>query len=653
MITVTHISIIFIGDELFYVNPRWLKDGILNSTIKVKIMPMLLINCGLPGSSKTTALKKLLQAASNLKEEDGIGFCDVLAARNVLDDSKIVFTPQLQDRGYPYIMHAGIKSLARISGKELRVLPSDAFSEFTSPGLNEHFIAIMDYMHKNNFKQREFTEWDQSHTCGLALINVWDLGLNKIPTHVLPHLAGHLYNSHVLMFLNLLRDVDHLYEVPDIPENRYDKSHNDRELTMKWRSRIRYFVRFAKLASMKNGNRKKICSIVASYNGSTNLEEKMEKLKDAISTVSKQLQLQDLIDMEKFKVFHNEDIDPLRNLLEKRIKDGLEYHAEEVPLSFMFLRSLFYKKDQLYIMKDKLEALSKELNMSNNTFQEFCRFFTSFGSIIDVSLIDPSSKLIILQPVSFLNELDKLFYYSPGDPIVSSHGLVSKATAETIFNKDASIFMSFLESLRIATKILPGQVNVPIDQCSYYISNVCTHPPLLQCSPTSLHLVHDTNNSLSHFLTTFTANFLKSYSMAQLDASRTPAYINVTRFCSRSKDLLFELVYLGDIIEFRFPHLDKELLHVVCEHIVKKCHDIMRESDVLYNFVIMCAKNQHEGSCKLQMERHALPFKKDKCKECSVAMSSKDAQRIEVFNSILTKVNLNTYLFSSLHFCLA
>lgn len=648
--------IIFIGDKLFDVDSSWLRDKMLNSTIKVKVTPMLLINCGLPSSRKTTALKKLLQAASDLKEKDGIGFCDVFAAPNLLDN-KIVFMSQLQKtKGYSLVMYAGVENVARSSAKRIRVQPSH-FSGFSNQDLNNHFTAIMKDLHKNNLKKQcEFTEWDQSHTCGLALINVWDLGLNKIPTYVLSHLAGHLYNSHVFMFLDLLRDVDHLYEVPDIPENRYDKSRNDRELIMRWRSRIRYFVRFAKLASMKYGNRKKVCSVIASYNGSTDLEEKMKTLKDVVSTVSKQLGLQDLIDMENFEVFHNEDIDPLYNLLEKKVKDSLECHTE-VPFSFLFLRSLFHKKDQLYIMKDELEVLSKELNMDNNKFQKFCHFFTSFGSIIDVSLIDPCSKLIILRPVSFLNELDKLFYYSSGDPLVTSHGFVSKATSEAIFNEkdeNAATFMAFLESIRMATKILPGQAS--IDQQGYYIPNVCNCLPLMQCSPTSLHLVHDMNISLSHFKVSFTANFLISYSMAQLHVSTTPIltpHINVTRFCSRSNDLLFELVYLGDIIEFRFPDLDKELLLEVCKHIIIKCHEIMNESDILYNFAIMCAKNQQRGSCKLHMERHALPFK-DECEECSAAMSREDVERIQVFSSILTKVNFN--ILSSLYIfacCLA
>uniref|UniRef100_A0A1X7TI12 Uncharacterized protein n=1 Tax=Amphimedon queenslandica TaxID=400682 RepID=A0A1X7TI12_AMPQE len=236
---------------------------------------MLLINCGLPNSRKTTAFKKLLQAASDLKEEDGIGFCDVIAARNVFYN-RIVFTPKLQDRGYLYIMSTGVESIARLSGKVMRV-SLDHFSGFSSKDLNGHLLEFMMSILENDLRKQhdELTEWDQSHTCGLALINVWDLGLNKIPTYVLSHLAGHLYNSHVLMFLDLLRDVDHLYEVPDIPENQYDKSRNDKEL-MRWRSRIDYFVRFAKLASIKNGNRKKVCNVIASYNGLTDFEKNEE-----------------------------------------------------------------------------------------------------------------------------------------------------------------------------------------------------------------------------------------------------------------------------------------------------------------------------------------------------------------------------------------
>ena len=602
---------------------------------------MLLINGGLPRSSKTTALKKLLEKAklspSVLKEKDGIAFCDILAARN-LCENEIVYVPPVREKGYPTVMYAGVENMIRSIGKRLKdvvVFPSDNFSGFNNEDLDEHFKHVLHDLHKaNHAKHRQFTEWDESHTCGLALINIWDLGLNKIPTYVLSHLAGHLYNSHVWMFLDLLRDVDHLYEVPDIPDNRYDKSRNDKELIMRWRSRIRYLLRFAKLASKKSGSRQNVSNIVTSYTGSEEIEGLEGKLKEAVDTVSKQLELQDLIDTEDIKAFHHQNIEPLYQLFEKIIRAGLD-NTENVPLSFIFLRSMFYGKDQLYIQKDEeLRKISRKLDINDENFENFCHLFTSFGSIIDVTLIDPTSNLIILKPVQFLNGFDKLFYYSPGGTIVTSHGLVSKATSEEIFGGDAHVFMSFLKSLRIAVEISPEQVNIPTEECSYYIPNICTSPPLLQCSPSSLHLVHDMNISLSHFKVSFTTKFLDSYPEAQLNVTMT-SHINITRFCSPSVSLLFELVYLGDIIEFRFPpDLDEKLLHDVCECIVHICHDIMDQNDILYDFAIMCPKDVSQA-CKLQTHRHSLPLEKEDCKKCSC---SENTASVAIFNSVLKEV---------------
>ena len=639
-----HASLFCIGDEPFVLTPTWLKDQMLNPTMTVKIAPMLLINGGLPNSSKTTALKKLLRKAMSFplvleeeREERGITFCDMLAARNLLEN-KIVYVPEVRDKGYPTVMYAGVENMIRSIGKRLKdvaVFPSNNFYGFSDQNLNEHLMHALHDLHKaNHAKQRKFTEWDESHMCGLVPINIWDIGFNKVPNYVLSHLAGHLYNSHVWMFLDLLRDADHLYEVPDIPDNRYDKLRNDKELIMRWRSRIQYLLRFAKLASMKNGSRQNVSNIVTSYTGSEKIEGHMIKLKEAVDTVSKQLELQDLIDTEDIKAFHHQNIGPLYQLFEKIIRAGLD-NTEDVPLSFIFLRGMLYNKDQLYIKRDKLREISKELCDDYKNFKWFCCLFTSFGSIIDVSLIDPTSNLIILKPIQFLNMLDRLFYYSPGGTIVTSHGLVSKATSEEIFGNDAHVFMSFLKSLPIATEISPEQVNILTEPGSYYVPNICTSPPLFQCSPASLHLVHDMNISLSHFQVLFTREFLNSYPEAQLNVTMTP-HINITRFCLPSVSLLFELVYHGDIIEFRFPpNLREEGLHNVCECIVRICHGIMKQSDTLYDFAIMCSDDAHP--CKLQTPCHSFPIKMQ-CEKCSHRLSSADIVNIDVFNSVLVKV---------------
>ena len=357
-------SILFllcVGDDLLVLSLKELKEKMLSPTMTVKIMPMLLINGGLPSSSKTTALKKLLEKIGSLKldskEKDGIAFCYMLAAQN-LYENKIVYVPRRRDKGYPTVMYAGVERMIRLSfGKQLKditFLPKKS-SQFSSPDLNEHFLFVIRNLWdeiKRAKQCREFSEWDQSHTCGMALINIWDIGLNKVPNYVLTLLAGHLYNSHIWMFLDLLRDADHLYEVPDIPDNQYDKLRNDKELIMRWRSRIQYFLHFAKLASIKTKShvsRHNVCDIIASYTGPKEIKDHKSKLKEAVDTVSKQLKLQDLIDTENIETFDNADIEPLYNLFTKIIRAGLD--TIDVPLSFIFLRSLFFEKDQLHIKK--------------------------------------------------------------------------------------------------------------------------------------------------------------------------------------------------------------------------------------------------------------------------------------------------------------
>ena len=633
--------------ERFVLTAASLKEFILNPKNKVRIAPILLIIGGLPNSRKSTALKclaKLIGPPAALNEKDGIGFYDTLLAQNPL--KKGIIFPSAQSIGYPSVMYAGLEHNIRSTYRKLvgvdMIIPVGKTPPiFTDSNLNKHLGVVLKELYEKHLEMAT-KDWNQSHTCGLALVNIWDLGLNKVPTYLLSHLAGHLYNSHVWLFLDLLRDVDHLYEVPDIPDNRYDESRNDKELIMRWRSRIRYLLRFAKLA--ERNDHKKVCSIIASLKKPTKpaeKDEKVKRLKEEISKVSEQLQLQHLIDGDLVHISEargdDQDVTFLYDLFKMMIKTQLE-QPKEVPLSFIFLRGVFYTKDQLYIKKKELQKIADELELPEKQFEEFCEVFTSFGSIIDLSCsTKPSSfEYVILKPTTFLNMFDKLFYYSGDDTLVTQYGLVSNKTAEEIFKEDAPVFMSFLLALQMATKVSPNQVNISFEG-GYYVPNVCTSPPLLQCSPASLHLVHDMNISLSHFKVSFTTKYLQSYSTAQLDAS-LPPHINVTRFCSNSGPS-FDLVYLGDIIEFRFPNHHEEL-HQVCEHIVEICHTIMEESTVKYNFAIMCLKSMTKTVCKLQTDRHALPFTScHECSHCSDSISKEDAANITVFHSVLEKVS--------------
>ena len=653
----------FIGEE-FILTHQSLTNQFLKAAIKVKISPMLLITGGLPYSSKTTALRCLISNVDDSvrgpKEGDGIGFCEIFAARNLFTDS-ILLAPEKRNKGYPSVLYAGVESMIRSIGQKLVVLPATTgvnYSIFDDDGLNRHLKKVMKDLYDDNWQKKNTDPkqagWDQTHTCGLALINVWDLGLNKIPTYLLSHLAGHLYNSHVWLFLDLLRDVDHLYEVPEIPPNHPDVSRNDRDLIMKWQSRIRYLLSFARLASKKNGIRyKKFCSIVATLREPrfTKTKNKIKRLTEVLHIESKHLKVNELIDIKnvhEFQTFDKtEGFDSLKTLLINSITDELK-QAQDVPLSYIFLRGMLLgNKEKLYIKKLELRKISEELYMSPDMFQEFCRLFMSFGSIIDVSSIDANSEWIILEPVEFLNRLDKLFYYDGDDEFVTKYGLVTTVTAKKIFGACSPVFMSFLMSFHMAIKISKEHVDLTLESSSpiYYVPNVCTNVPHLQCMPVSLHLVQEMNITMSHFRVLFITKFLEYQPQIQIHhASQNSTHINVTTFTSHS-ELLFELVYLGDITEFRFPSIQHshEDMHEVCGCVIKACHDIMSEQgDIKYNFAIMCSSDEELNPCKIQTYRHSLPFTSRSCKMCSSSLSDEDHEKIEMFNAEVIKVSKMT-----------
>lgn len=645
---------------------------------------MLLITGGLPYSSKTTAIRCIVrnvdETVTGLKEGDGIGFCEIFAARNLFTNN-IQLAPSSRNKGYPSVLYAGVESTIRSMGQRLVVFPRNDCSSFDDDGLNRHLTEVMEDLYDDNWqkenslrlirstKQAELeaeleAEWDQTHTCGLALINVWDLGFNKIPTYLLSRLAGHLYNSHVWLFLDLLRDVDHLYEVPETPPNHPNISRNDRDLIMKWCSRIRYLLYFAQLASKKNDKRcKEFCSIVATLREPTHpskTKNKISKLTEVLHTESKHLKIDELIDIKnvhKFQTFDkNEVLDRLKTFLINSITDELK-QAQDVPLSYIFLRGMLGKEDKLYIKRLELQQISEELNISSDMFQEFCRLFMSFGSIIDVSLIDAKSEWVILQPVEFLNKLNKLFYYDGNDEFVTKYGLVTAVTAKKIFGACSPVFMSFLESFHMAVKLSNKQFGLTLEGSSpvYYIPNVCTNLPHLQCTPISLHLVQEMNITMSHFRVLFIMKFLENQPEIQIHhASKESTHINVTAFTSHSQ-LLFELIYLGDITEFRFPSIQHshEDMNEVCGYVIKACHDIMSEQgDIKYNFAVMCSSDEELHPCKVQTYRHTLPFDSRSCEKCSSSLSDEDHKKIEMFNAGFEKVSKVTIYINLFYFLL-
>ena len=481
------------------------------------------------------------------------------------------------------------------------------------------------------------------------MINIWDIGLNKAVFYILPHLAGLLYNCWSWVFFDIIRDFPHLYDLPDIPPNRYDPSQNDKEVVMRWRARIHYLLRFAKL-SQSNQNSSNVCKLIATYKSelaSSNISKDIEEFKKEADMVSTQMKVKNLVDTEDVIEFSS---DNENSMVFKKLLDDI-VHSQfqkpiDIPLSFIFLRSFFYTSSDESITKEYLKQKASVLNIKDKSLEDFCKLFTSFGSIIDVSLIDSSSSLIILKPADFLHNLDKLFYPSADiDPLVTKYGIVTMTTTVAIFGSDkASIVMSFLTSIGLAVKLPSTQFSIKVcDNYVYYIPNVCTAKPIQKCEPKALHLLRDINIPMSHIKVKFTSFILKEYPSTVLEMSEEP-HINVTKFRAfpfnspSHQGVVFDLVYLGDAIEFRFPiSYDQSCMEEICTLIITVCHKIM-PLDVKYNFAVMCSDDPNPNDIyKLRRNHHLLPDK-ELCAKCR-SKGRHENDLLKIWNTVLSKVS--------------
>ena len=135
----------------------------------------------------------------------------------------------------------------------------------------------------------------------------------------------------------------------------------------------------------------------------------------------------------------------------------------------------------------------------------------------------------------------------------------------------------------------------------------------------------------------FTKLFLKMYKKAMLYIPEYP-HVNMTTIrahCDSTDDgVIFELVYLGDAIEFRFP--SQQLYEDVVEQVITVCHKMMEMTTFKYNFAVMCSsKVDQDAVYKLHQHYHHLP-NNELCQIC------KDNGRINntlsIYNAVLSKV---------------
>ena len=646
--------------SLLKVSPSDLKNLILSHEIEVAMTIFLVIIHGLPHSGKSDVFKKFLEKIPNAhvkKPQHGLSFYELAAVENAesgrLHIPSLMYSVTTSEDCYDvYAMKSAMKQVA--TGKKIKYIGGREIENsvvFSNKDLNDHFHKLF-----FELKQEADSTWGGQ---GIAIFNIWDIGHSMTVHHFLPALHGLLHNSYSWLFFDLERDSRALYKPPEASPSKVQHKPSgamhtsaDKNL-MKYRPRLHYLMRYAKLNLPAE---KKKCLLFATHDGQLAERERkrlVESIKPDLENAATQIGVKEVVDFNVIPIKPDDDETCARLIAEKL--DKLVYKALKstitMPFSFIFLRSFYYKNDNIvYIKKKEMQKVADELKISKKRLDEFCKLFTSFGSIIDVSLIDPTSEYIILKPNLFIDKLDKKIFHTE-DNMLANKGILTPSVAQDLFDSmDAHVYTDILVSLKLAAKLSNENVEIdlPLDSKSnvFYLPEIRTTPHLpdtTELRRNALQLLRGWNVPPDQLQTSFVTTFLSKNPQAKVCiCDDTPT--NVTKIeaidSSSQTKVKFDVVYFGYTLEFRAETSSKE----VFSQIIASCHEVMKEhKDVQYNFAILCSKNPSSTNAEYEpkRKRHFLPYN-TLCDVCSNDKRYEDPIFM-VWNEVI-KVSQNTGL---------
>ena len=586
------------------------------------VYPLLLTFGGLPQSGKSIMLEKMLckheHKHQSIPSTHSLSQYELIATG--LRSSKLQCIHVSQNHSLYYGMQSGFQYNFRMEGINPKFSPTQNDSTFLDDLLKSHVEAMYKF-----FSVKHQPSISAALPRGVALINIWELSLSRTVLTFLECFRGHLDNNHMWLFLDLDRDLKNLH----LPPNVYfqtESGQRQQSQTMIWRSRLQYLLRSSGLSESLKSKRTRVCKLFAVYNGeNSQLKEQLESLRSECKNAAEHIGLCHLIDFDIIPINRkNPELrKDLTNML-KRLVDELQQTA--IPISWIFLCSSLQQSHSIFINHREFEKKACECGIDLASLDKFLRFFTSFGILFDIKLIDSGSQYIIVNPPKFFGKLNNIFTQSSSSSsatMVSKFGILSPQTANNIFGKEGDTFLEVLVSVGLAAKIPKerffnhvGGFKLPQNEEDFfYISLARIDPPVKRCTPGAVQLVSSMDSPAMNMQVAFTRELLKLLPELVFVPSK-PA--NVTKFqvCIPEKSpICLEFVVQGDIVEINMePNGNEADIYTVCNKIVKAADHIAVkrskrcENDSKYQFALICAQDRNPYlSYNMHHRRHVLP----------------------------------------------
>lgn len=317
---------------------------------------------------------------------------------------------------------------------------------FKSRVLNDHFLAIYEHLMWNYVRCGHVPFTDAKLLEGLTLVNIWDISWNKAVMHFLCLLVGHLDRSFPVLMFDLNKHGKKLKEPVAFKKSNLQQSN------------AKFLLQFAHLGEGSKG-RKNVSTVAAVVNPEVGSEQR-EEANQVIRSEALHLRVQHLIQDEVWFV-SDHNVGVLKNKIEEYII-GHEETFVKVPLSWILLRSAYFKTGQMYIKKSELQTVAEELGIGEESFENFLLTFASQGSIVYIPGVETLENYVILNPFDFCYRLNELF--EPRFNGDFRKGLVFGSYFHRLFGNDAKFFMEVLTSSGMAVELMANRVLYEADE---------------------------------------------------------------------------------------------------------------------------------------------------------------------------------------------
>ena len=584
--------------------------------IKVKAKPVLILFIGTPDSSNMEAFKsnqilhnnvKLL--VRTVKSHCGeVTKADSITYHELVMDTKfkLLMTDDFvsnatEESGYFLSIFSALKQILQYNKHKTLQDEASAIRIFQNDGLNNHMCKIYKQVTKWKEKKINISFGSQE----ITLVNMWEVALNKTAVHLIKAFRGHLHNCHPWLFLDLLEDLDKLHLPPELSKT----AERNGVILMKWRPRLHYLLRCCSFAESKQENkRRRVCTLFAKHDGTLTKElqkNKMDELEKKVQAVVNHMGVAPLMGEKLESINLSTEKDDASLQLNKKLLNVIcETPYKTIPVAWVFLRSYMYHHEKSYIGKQYLEGYARQCGMSEKSFEEFCKFYTSFGSIFDLSLIGNQNKYVIIRPMPFLKSLDCIF--TPGEEMLQKDGMIkygfySEEACDDFLGVDCDPLMRAIVSLNLATKVTSSfiepppepEIEVKPNTTYYFISSSRNKLSITKELDTrSIHVITSINTPHIFSQVSIIRKILEN---RKFEEAKIVPCENFNQTIISYKDTKIKIVSYSPAMRLYVSKPDSE----VCAGIAMAYKDIAEESEefgitVKYKFVKLCVAYRNE-----------------------------------------------------------